>query len=103
MHALSLATWLIHITTVFEWIVAIILISRWRLSIKSTELTWLSVAMLPNLASAMAAVTWHIYDNAAALKGLVVLQAALTVIGNSCMALAAWHIVRSEVALKARL
>ena len=97
MHALSLATWLIHITTVFEWIVAIILISRWRLSIKSTELTWLSVAMLPNLASAMAAVTWHIYDNAAALKGLVVLQAALTTLGNTSLALAALNLVNTEI------
>ncbi len=52
--------------------------------------------MLPNLASAMAAITWHIYDNPETLRGLVVLQAALTVFGNSCMAFAAWNLVKAQ-------
>ena len=57
---------------------------------------WLALAMLPNLASAMAAITWHIYDNTEALKGLVVLQAALTTLGNCCLAAAAWNLLRLE-------
>ncbi len=59
-------------------------------------MTWLAIAMLPNLASAMAAITWHIFDNAAALKGLVVLQAGLTSLGNACLALAAWNLLRGN-------
>ena len=52
--------------------------------------------MLPNLASAMAAITWHIFDNSVELQALVVIQAVLTTIGNICLALAAWNIVRLE-------
>ena len=50
--------------------------------------------MIPNLASAMAAITWHIYDNAETLRGLVVLQAVLTTIGNTTLAIAAWNLSR---------
>lgn len=52
--------------------------------------------MLPNLTSAMAAITWHIFDNAEALRGLVVLQAGLTMLGNCCLAVAAWNLQRLE-------
>ena len=44
----------------------------------------------------MAAITWHIFDNSIELKGLVVLQAALTTLGNICLAFAAWNLFRSE-------
>ena len=96
MHALSLGTWWIHITTLFEWILAIVLIVRWGRFNQNSAISWLAIAMLPNLASAMAAITWHIYDNAEGLYGLVVLQAALTVVGNTCLAIAAWNLVRVE-------
>ena len=96
MHALSLPTWFIHITTLVEWILAIVLISKIGESTNNRGLQWLALAMLPNLASAMAAITWHIYDNPENLKGLVVLQAALTALGNTCLATAAWNLVRIE-------
>ncbi len=96
MHELSLGTWFIHLATLFEWTLAIILIVRWAIKIKSPSFTWLGLAMLPNLASAMAAITWHIFDNSQSLDGLVVLQAALTMLGNTCMALAAWNLVRTK-------
>ncbi len=96
MHALSLGTWFIHITTLLEWMLAIVLIVKFGLIQRNNGLPWLAIAMLPNLASAMAAITWHIFDNAETLKGLVVLQAALTMLGNSCLAVAAWNLVRLE-------
>ncbi len=96
MHALSFGTWWIHLATLLEWTLAIVLIVQWGKSIKSKAMIWLAFAMLPNLASAMAAITWHVYDNTSSLYGLVVLQAGLTMIGNSCLALAAWNIFRSE-------
>lgn len=46
--------------------------------------------------SAMAACTWHLFDNSEALRGLVVLQAALTAVGNGAMALAAWNLLRQQ-------
>ena len=94
MHALSLGTWFIHIATLCEWTLAIIFIALWCNSTGNKGFSWLALAMLPNLASAMAAITWHIFDNTDLLNGLVVLQAALTTIGNTCLAAAAWNLLR---------
>ena len=96
MHELSLGTWFIHIATLFEWGIAIIIIDIISSVTKNKALGYFALAMLPNLASAMAAITWHVFDNSLELKGLVVLQAALTTLGNICLAFAAWNLVRSE-------
>ena len=96
MHELSLGTWFIHIATLFEWVVAILIIDHISSICNNKALGYFALAMLPNLASAMAAITWHIFDNSIDLKGLVVLQAALTTLGNICLAIAAWHLFRSE-------
>jgi hypothetical protein len=52
--------------------------------------------MLPALVSAMAACTWHLFDNSPALQGLVVLQAGLTTLGNGTLALAAWNLLHQQ-------
>ena len=96
MHELSLGTWFIHIATVFEWSLAIILISIVSKKNNNNSLNWLAIAMLPNLISAMAAITWHIFDNNEALDGLVVLQSIMTVLGNIAMAFAAFNIYQTE-------
>ena len=93
MHELSLGTWFIHLATLLEWMLAIVIITKIGHITKNNGYIWLAVAMLPNLASAMAAITWHIFDNAEALNGLVVLQAALTTLGNTCLAIAAWNLL----------
>ena len=87
MHALSLGTWWIHIASVIEWSVAIVLIQK-------RGLTGLALAMLPALISAMAACTWHLFDNSEVLRPLVTLQAALTLIGNIALAWAAWQLLQ---------
>ena len=87
MHALSLGTWWIHVASVIEWCVAIVLIQKRGL----TGLAW---AMLPALISVMAACTWHLYDNSEVLRPLVTLQAALTLGGNVALAWAAWLLNR---------
>ena len=97
MHELSLGTWFIHIATLLEWTFAIIIIEYISSISDNKSLSILSIAMLPNLASAMAAITWHIFDNSPELKGLVVLQAGLTMFGNVCLAFAAWYLCRTEV------
>ena len=96
MHELSLGTWFIHIATLFEWSIAIIIIDYISSLTNNKALGYLALAMLPNLASAMAAITWHIFDNSLELKGLVVLQAALTTLGNICLAIAAWNLFKTE-------
>ena len=87
MHELSFGTWWIHIASVIEWILAIGLIQR-------RGLNGLALAMLPALVSAMAACTWHLFDNSEALRGLVLLQASLTLLGNVALALAALQLKR---------
>ena len=87
MHELSFGTWWIHIASVIEWILAIVLIQR-------RGLNWLALAMLPALVSAMAACTWHLFDNSEALRVLVLLQASLTLLGNVVLALAALQLKR---------
>lgn len=94
MHALSLPTWWIHVTSVIEWALAILAIQAWGRRQGERAWGWLSAAMLPALVSAMAACTWHLFDNAAALQGLVVLQAGCTALGNGAMAVAAWNLAR---------
>jgi hypothetical protein len=96
MHALSLGTWWIHIASVLEWIAAIVAIQRFGVARCEGGWRWLSLAMVPALASAMAACTWHLFDNSTDLKGLVVLQAGLTTLGNLALAIAAWNLLRRQ-------
>ena len=94
MHALSLPTWWIHVASVLEWALAMLAIQRWGQRRGEHDWNWLALAMLPALVSAMAACTWHLFDNAAQLQGLVVLQAGCTTLGNAAMACAAWNLAR---------
>ncbi len=101
MHALSLPTWWIHITSVLEWLVAMVAVQRLAVARQEGAWRWLALAMLPALVSAMCACTWHLFDNAEELRGLVVLQAGLTTAGNGALALAAWQILRRQRAASA--
>ena len=96
MHELSFGTWLIHISSVIEWIFAILVINKISKYKKYNLFFWLSLAMVPNLIGAMCAITWHIYDNQEILYGLVSLQGIFTLIGNSTLALAAIKIFRGK-------
>jgi hypothetical protein len=96
MHALSLGTWWIHITSVIEWIVAIAAVQSYGIRRGEGGWRWLALAMLPALGSAMAACTWHLFDNPEELRGLVVFQAGHTTLGNATLALAAWNLLRQQ-------
>jgi chromate transport protein ChrA len=95
MHALSIPTWIIHISSVVEWIAAIWLV--WVYADVSQQPAWrsLSWGMLPVLISAMCACTWHFFDNAPQLEWLVTVQAATTVLGNVTLCVAGWWIWRA--------
>ena len=94
MHVLSIPTWIIHISSVIEWIAAIWFI--WTYAEISGNRAWyaLSLAMLPALVSAMCACTWHFFDNPPSLQWLVTLQASMTVLGNFTLLAAGWWIWR---------
>lgn len=95
MQALSIPTWIIHISSVLEWIAAIWLV--WSYGEASHNRSWraLSFGMLPALVSAMCACTWHFFENNPQLEWLVITQAATTLIGNCTLMLAGWWIWRS--------
>jgi len=92
MHVLSIPTWIIHISSVIEWIAAIWLI--WSYGELTKKYYWwgLSFAMLPALISAMCACTWHFFDNLKSLEWLVTIQASTTVLGNITLCIAAGFI-----------
>jgi hypothetical protein len=96
MNALSIPTWIIHVSSVIEWTVAIWLI--WTYGELTHDRAWwgLAFAMLPALISAMCACTWHYFDNNPSLQWLVTLQASMTLVGNFTLWAAAWWIWRNS-------
>jgi hypothetical protein len=98
MHALSIPTWMVHVSSVIEWIAAMWLI--WQYGTITSDRYWwsLSLAMFPALISAMCACTWHFFDNTPTLEWLVTLQALMTVVGNVTLCLAAWLIWKERLA-----
>jgi len=96
VHELSFGTWLIHISSVIEWIFTIFVIYKISTYKEYNLFYWLSLAMVPNLIGAMCAITWHIYDNQNELYGLVTLQGIFTFIGNSTLALASFSIFKKK-------
>ncbi|EFA70731.1 conserved hypothetical protein [Cylindrospermopsis raciborskii CS-505] len=99
MNALSIPTWIIHISSVIEWVVAISLI--WKYGELTQNHSWrgFALAMIPALISALSACTWHYFDNPQSLEWLVTLQATTTLIGNFTLWAAAvwvWHSTRAS-------
>ena len=95
MHALSIPTWIIHISSVIEWTTAIWFV--WIYGEVTGDRYWrgFACAMLPALVSAICACTWHFFDNSTSLEWLVTLQAFMTVVGNCTLCIAAWWIWRT--------
>ncbi len=100
MHVLSIPTWVIHISSVIEWIAAIWLVWTYGELTKKRYWWGLSFAMLPALISAMCACTWHFFDNPKSLEWLVMTQASTTVLGNCTLCLAAAWIWYSQGKIK---
>ncbi len=94
-NALSLPTWVVHTSSVIEWIVAIQLVLNYARVTGKREYNRLAYGMLPLHASSMCAVTYHFFYNAPALSALVTLQAGLTCFGNVTLLLAAYSIYDS--------
>ncbi len=100
MHALSIPTWIIHTSSVIEWIAAIWL--AWTYGEVTKNRAWwgFALAMLPALVSAMCACTWHFFDNPESLDWLVTLQATMTVVGNVTLMAAAWVLWRQKTGVR---
>jgi len=92
VNALSLPTWMVHWSSLIEWLVAMRLI--WGLSKRTGIEEWkgLTWAMVPLHTSGLCACTYHWFFNAPEVKSLQTLQAATTLGGNILMMIAAYRI-----------
>ncbi|GAQ85223.1 hypothetical protein KFL_002250030 [Klebsormidium nitens] len=93
-NALSLPTWIIHVASVVEWVTAIALVWRYGDSDEPGRRAWKGLAwgMVPLLAGALCACTWHFFYNAPSLEIIVALQGFFTVLGNCTLWYAAFRI-----------
>jgi len=96
VNALTIPTWAIHFSSVFEYLFAMNLI--WRYSETTNNPAWkgMTWGMLPLHASGMCACTYHFFYNPSTLQFLVSMQAGLTLLGNLTCALAAYRIAKSN-------
>ena len=96
MNALSIPTWAIHFSSVFEFLFAMGLI--WDFSKATGNEKWkgLTWGMIPSHASGLAACTYHFFYNPKALQFVVTTQAGLTLLGNITLAIAAFRIALSN-------
>lgn len=94
-NALSFPTWVIHISSVLEWTIAMALV--WKYAEVTGNAKWkgLTWGMMPLLAGAICACTYHFFYNSPDLDFLVAVQASLTWIGNATCAAAAYQIYKS--------
>jgi hypothetical protein len=95
-NALSIPTWAIHFSSIFEYLLAMHLV--WKFAETTGNETWkgLTWGMLPLHASGICAVTYHTFYNAPELQFLVTSQAGLTLLGNLTLLIASWRIARSN-------
>uniref|UniRef100_A0A7S1VXE7 Uncharacterized protein n=1 Tax=Grammatophora oceanica TaxID=210454 RepID=A0A7S1VXE7_9STRA len=95
-NALSLPTWAIHFSSVFEFVFAMGAV--WQFSKVTKNETWkgLTWGMLPLHASGICACTYHFFYNPSVLQILVTMQAGFTCLGNLTCAIAAFRIARSN-------
>eukprot|EP00549_Striatella_unipunctata_P000975 CAMPEP_0118680340 /NCGR_PEP_ID=MMETSP0800-20121206/4308_1 /TAXON_ID=210618 ORGANISM="Striatella unipunctata, Strain CCMP2910" /NCGR_SAMPLE_ID=MMETSP0800 /ASSEMBLY_ACC=CAM_ASM_000638 /LENGTH=536 /DNA_ID=CAMNT_0006576473 /DNA_START=70 /DNA_END=1680 /DNA_ORIENTATION=+ len=95
-NALSIPTWAIHFSSVFEFLFAMNVV--WDYSTVTQNESWkgLTWGMLPLHASGIAACTYHVFYNNPDLQFLVTTQAGLTLLGNITLAIAAIRIALSN-------
>jgi len=93
-NALSIATWIIHISSLVEFLVAMGFAWRWA-DITGNK-TWkgLTWGLLPLHSSGITACTYHLFYNR--IPFLVPIQAFLTCVGNTTAAIASYRIARSN-------
>lgn len=94
-NALSLPTWVIHVSSLLEWLAAMSLVWRYAELTRRPRWKGLVWGMLPLHTSGLCACSYHLLYNSPTLNGLVALQAALTCFGNATMAVATWRVMRA--------
>jgi hypothetical protein len=93
-NALTVGCWLIHVSSLVEFLVAMGFCWRWADVVENPKWKGLTWGLLPLHSSGITACTYHLFYNQIPL--LVPIQAMLTCIGNTTAAYAAWRIARSN-------
>jgi Protein of unknown function (DUF2499)/Protein of unknown function (DUF3593) len=96
INALTIPTWMIHFSSVIEYLVAMELV--WKFSQVTQNEKWkgLTWGMLPLHASGICACTYHFFYNPSSLQFLVTMQAGFTLLGNITCMIAAFRIAQSN-------
>lgn len=95
-NALSIPTWMIHFSSVYEFLIAMDLIWKYAKVAEIEAWKGLTWAMLPLHAGSIMACTFHFHYNSEELQFLILLQGILTLLGNSTIAYATYRIARSN-------
>jgi len=95
-NALSIPTWAIHFSSVFEFLFAMDIIWKFASTTNNPKWKGMTWGMLPLHASGIAACTYHFFYNPSSLQFVVELQAFLTLMGNITVAIAAYRIAASN-------
>lgn len=93
-NALSITTWIIHISSLVEFLVAMGFAWRWATVVDNKTWKGLTWGLLPLHSSGITACTYHLFYNR--IPFLVPLQALLTCVGNTTAAIATYRIARSN-------
>ena len=95
-NALSIPTWAIHFSSVFEFLFAMDIIWKFAHTTQNEKWKGLTWGMLPLHASGICACTYHVFYNIPILQFVVELQAFFTLLGNITVMIAAYRIARSN-------
>ena len=93
-NALTIATWVIHVSSLIEFLVAMGFCFRWGQIVSNPAWTGLTFGLIPLHSSGIVACTYHLFYNS--IPSLVPLQAFLTCVGNTTAAWAAYRIAFSN-------
>ena len=93
-NALTVATWIIHLTSLVEFLVAMGFAWKWADVVGNKRWKGITWGLLPLHSSGITACTYHLFYNH--IPFLVPLQAFLTVLGNTTAAYAAYRLALSN-------
>ena len=94
VNALSIPNWMVHWSTVFEFLLAMSLAWRYADAVKNPKWKGLTWGMLPSSISSVCALTFHVFYNQ--IPWILTGQALFTFVGNATLALAAYRIAVSN-------
>jgi len=96
INGLTIPTWIIHFSSVIEYVIAMDLIWKYAEVTKNEKWKGMTFGMVPLHASGICACTYHFFYNPSSLQFLVTMQAGFTLLGNLTCAIAAFRIARSN-------